>query len=128
MKLLSYLSLIPISARVRRRQNRMTRLCIIFAVFLVTAVFSMADMDIRMEQARLTEKHAQEFTFEAIMDTAMGQNLFLLAGILFILILMTGSFALSIILFLTFSVLLDFVGYLYSCKTDSQHGNYRCDQ
>lgn len=85
MKLLSYLSLIPIFARVRRRQNRMTRLCIIFAVFLVTAVFSMADMDIRMEQARLTEKHAQEFTFEAIMDTAMAQNLFLLAGILFIL-------------------------------------------
>ena len=95
MKLLSYLSLIPISARVRRRQNRMTRLCIIFAVFLVTAVFSMADMDVRMEQARLTEKHAQEFTFEAIMDTAMGQNLFLLAGILFILILLAGVLMIS---------------------------------
>ncbi len=40
----SYLSLIPISAKVHRRQNRMTLLCIIFAVFLVTAVFSMADM------------------------------------------------------------------------------------
>ena len=33
----SYLSLIPISAKVHRRQNRMTLLCIIFAVFLVTA-------------------------------------------------------------------------------------------
>lgn len=74
----SYLSVIPISAKVRRRQNRMTRLCIIFAVFLVTAVFSMADMDIRMEQARLTEKHAREFNFQAIMDTGMGQNLFCL--------------------------------------------------
>ncbi len=36
----SYLSLIPISAKVRRRQNRMTILCIVLAVFLVTAVFS----------------------------------------------------------------------------------------
>ncbi len=91
----SYLSLIPISARVRRRQNRMTLLCIIFAVFLVTAVFSMADMDIRMERARLTEKHAQEFTFQVIMDTAMGQNLFLLAGGLFILILLAGVLMIS---------------------------------
>ena len=49
----SYLSLIPISAKVHRRQNRMTLLCIIFAVFMVTAVFSMAEMGARMEQARL---------------------------------------------------------------------------
>ena len=40
----SYLSLIPISAKVHRRQNRMTLLCIIFSVFMVTAVFSMAEM------------------------------------------------------------------------------------
>lgn len=40
----SYLSLIPISAKVHRRQNRMTLLCIVFAVFMVTAVFSMAEM------------------------------------------------------------------------------------
>ena len=53
----SYLSLIPISARVHRRQNRMTLLCIIFAVFLVTAVFSMADMGVRMERASLLAKH-----------------------------------------------------------------------
>jgi len=33
----SYLSLIPISAKVHRRQNRMTLLCIVFAVFMVTA-------------------------------------------------------------------------------------------
>ena len=36
----SYLSLIPISAKVRRRQNRMTILCIVIAVFLVSAIFS----------------------------------------------------------------------------------------
>ena len=46
----SYLSLIPISAKVHRRQNRMTLLCIVFAVFMVTAVFSMAEMGFRMEQ------------------------------------------------------------------------------
>lgn len=52
----SYLSLVPISARVRRRQNWMTILCIIFSVFLVTAVFSMADMAIRMETSNRIEK------------------------------------------------------------------------
>ena len=45
----SYLSLIPNSAKVRKRQNRMTVLCIIISVFLVTAIFSVADMMIRTE-------------------------------------------------------------------------------
>lgn len=40
----SYLSLIPISARTRRKQNRLILLCIIFAVFLVTTVFSCAEI------------------------------------------------------------------------------------
>lgn len=40
----SYLSLVPISARVHKRQSRMTRICIILAVFLVTSIFSMAEM------------------------------------------------------------------------------------
>ena len=53
----SYLSLVPISARVRRRQNRMTILCIIFAVFLVTAIFSVADMMIRTQSSLMTAKH-----------------------------------------------------------------------
>ena len=52
----SYLSLVTISARVRRRQNRMTLLCIVISVFLVTAVFSMADMAIRMETSNRIEK------------------------------------------------------------------------
>lgn len=52
----SYLSLISISARVRRRQNRMTLLCIIFAVFLVTGIFSMADAFIQSETANEREK------------------------------------------------------------------------
>lgn len=53
----SYLSLIPISAKVRRRQNRMTILCIIISVLLVTTIFSVTDMFIRAESGGLQEKH-----------------------------------------------------------------------
>lgn len=53
----SYLSLVLISAKVRRRLSRMTILCILFAVFLVTAIFSMADMLIRMETMHTKESH-----------------------------------------------------------------------
>ena len=53
----SYLSLIPISAKVRRRQNRMTILCIVCAVFLVTAIFSVTDMMIRTESSFMLSKH-----------------------------------------------------------------------
>lgn len=53
----SYLSLVPISARVHRRQSRMTRICIILAVFLVTAVFSMMDMWVRGETTAMIHKH-----------------------------------------------------------------------
>lgn len=52
----SYLSLIPISSKVRRRQNRMTLLCIVFAVFLVTGIFSMADTFIQSETANARER------------------------------------------------------------------------
>lgn len=48
----SYLSLIPISARVKKKQNKMTIVCIILAVFLVTAIFSMADMELRSQKIR----------------------------------------------------------------------------
>ena len=53
----SYLSLVPIFAKVRRRQNRMTILCIICAVFLVTAIFSVTDMMIRTESSIMLSKH-----------------------------------------------------------------------
>lgn len=45
-----YLDLVQISAKVRRRQSRMTRFCIILAVFLVSGIFSMADMEIRSQR------------------------------------------------------------------------------
>ena len=53
----SYLSLVPISAKVHKRQNRMTILCIVIAVLLVTAIFSLADMDMRTENAFMEAKH-----------------------------------------------------------------------
>lgn len=53
----SYLSLIPISAKVRKRQNRMIILCIIISVFLVTTIFSVADMTIRAENTYMQDKH-----------------------------------------------------------------------
>lgn len=53
----SYLSLVPISARVHRRQSRMTRICIILAVFLVTSIFSMAQMWTESETTVMYKKH-----------------------------------------------------------------------
>ncbi len=53
----SYLSLVPISARVHKRQSRMTRICIILAVFLVTSVFSMAEMWVRATKTNMINKH-----------------------------------------------------------------------
>ena len=44
-----YLDLIQISAKQHKEQNRMTRLCIVLAVFLVTVIFGMADMEIRSQ-------------------------------------------------------------------------------
>lgn len=44
-----YLDLVKISAKQHRGQNRMTRLCIAMSVFLVTAIFGMADMEIRSQ-------------------------------------------------------------------------------
>ncbi len=53
----SYLSLVPISAQVHRRQSRMTRICIILAVFLVTSIFSMAEMWGRATRTSMINKH-----------------------------------------------------------------------
>lgn len=90
----SYLSLIPISAKVHRRQNRMTLLCIIFAVFLVTAIFSMAEMGVRMEETRLLSKHAG-LSLQELSNNATVQSLFSVAVVLFILILIAGVLMIS---------------------------------
>lgn len=53
----SYLSLVPISAHAHKRQSRMTRICIVLAVFLVTSIFSMTEMWIQAEQTAMVNKH-----------------------------------------------------------------------
>lgn len=85
----SYLSLIPISAKVSKRKNRKTLLCIIFAVFLVTSIFSMADMGVRMERARLISKHGTQ-AVKDISTSMAAQTLYTTAAVLFILILISG--------------------------------------
>ena len=90
----SYLSLIPISAKVNKRQNRMTILCIIFAVFLVTAIFSMAEMGIRMEQTRLLNKH-DDLTLQDIISSTTGQTLCIVAIVFFVLVLIAGVLMIS---------------------------------
>lgn len=71
----SYLSLIPISVKVRKRQNRMTILCIIISVLLVTTVFSTADMFIRTKSSELQEKHGNWHIRLENISQSMGQEI-----------------------------------------------------
>lgn len=52
-----YLDLIKISAKEHRKQNRMTRLCIALAVFLVTVIFGMADMEMRSQMIQAVKSY-----------------------------------------------------------------------
>lgn len=90
----SYLGLISISAKVHRRQNRMTILCIVFAVFLVTAVFSMAELGVRIEADRLLEKHGSQ-ELENLAGSTMAQTLYPIAAVLTLLILIAGVLMIS---------------------------------
>lgn len=45
----NYLELVPLYTRAHRKQNRMSIFCIFLSVFLVTAIFGMADMYIRSQ-------------------------------------------------------------------------------
>ena len=53
----SYLSLIPISAKTCRKQNRLTLICIILAVFLVTIVFSFAEIMTKGQAESTIRRH-----------------------------------------------------------------------
>lgn len=90
----SYLSMIPLSADVHKRQNRMTIWCIVIAVFLVTAVFSMTEMAVRQETNRLIAKHGIKevtslFTSEAFL------SLLPIAALLFLFVLCAGVFMIA---------------------------------
>lgn len=90
----SYLDLIPRYAKVHKGQNRMTILCIVFAVFLVCVIFSMAEMATVMELDRLSSKHGS-ISLQDVLETHMGQTLFLAAMVLFVLVLMAGVLMIS---------------------------------
>lgn len=53
----SYLSLISISAKNRRKQNRLTKICITLAVFLVTVIFSITNIMEKGEEERTIRRH-----------------------------------------------------------------------
>lgn len=90
----SYLSLIPISAKINKRKNKLTLLCIIFAVFLVTTIFSMAEMGIRMEKDRLLAKHGIK-AFSQFSKSPTVQSLYFVSIFLFLLILLAGVLMIS---------------------------------
>jgi putative ABC transport system permease protein len=54
-----YLDLIPISAKMHKKQSRMTRLCIVLAVFLVTVIFGMADMEMRSQKIQAIQSDGE---------------------------------------------------------------------
>lgn len=64
-----YLDLVPVSARVHRRQSRLTRLCIVLSVFLIAGIFGMADMEIRsMTQRTILGQGAWHAAFPGLSD------------------------------------------------------------
>lgn len=90
----SYLSLIPLSAKQHKRQNRMTIICIVIAVFLVTAVFSMTEMAARQELSRLVSKHGMGEIIKVFSSNSF-KSLVPIAIVLFIFVLMAGVLMIS---------------------------------
>lgn len=62
-----YLKLIPISAKIHRKQSKMTRICITLAVFLVAVMFGLADMYLQgVTRQQLEEKGNWHYQFHSI--------------------------------------------------------------
>lgn len=49
MQMKSYLDLVSVSAKILKRQNRRSVICIVLSVYLVTGIFGMADMFVRSQ-------------------------------------------------------------------------------
>lgn len=96
----NYLDLVPVFAKVHKKQSRMTRICIILSVFLVSVIFGMADMeiksqiaiakkddgswhanfkDISSEQAKMIEAHAETALFSpyAVTNYQLDENYYI---------------------------------------------------
>ena len=62
-----YLKLIPISAKRKRKQSKMTRICIILAVFLVAEMFGLAEMYLQgVTRQQWEEKGNWHYQFMAL--------------------------------------------------------------
>ena len=70
----SYLSLIPISTKTHRRQNRLILLCIVFAVFLVTTVFSYAEIMEKGMTESMVKKHGNHHIVISGLSVAEAQE------------------------------------------------------
>ncbi len=86
----NYLSIVPISAKIRKEQSRMTRVCISTAVFLVTGIFSTVDVMIKQEKLRLAEKNGEE-ELAAFLQRQSVRSLYPIAIVLFLFVLIAGS-------------------------------------
>lgn len=66
-----YLNLVPISAKIHRKQSKMTRICITLAVLLVAVMFGIADMYLQgVTQHQMQESGNWHYEFHSI-DTQM---------------------------------------------------------
>lgn len=69
----SYLDLVSLSVKGSRRKSRLTRFCIILAVFLVASIFGMADMAIRCQKTMaIRDDGAWHAAFQGITEEQAG--------------------------------------------------------
>ena len=90
----SYLDLISKYSKVHKKQNRMTMICIIISVFLVTVIFSLANVAVNMEFSRLEMKHWISGLSEIFSSTTV-QTMYWSALFLFILVFVAGVLMIS---------------------------------
>ena len=66
----SYLDLVKEYEKVHKKGNRITVICVILAVCLVTTIFSMADMEVRAQRIRIENENGNwHFTMKEIPET-----------------------------------------------------------
>ena len=71
----SYLDLIPKGAKVHRKQNRLTLICIVLAVFLVTVIFSITDVWVSSEKEVMLRKHGDYHIALSSIDAQTAENI-----------------------------------------------------
>lgn len=72
-----YLDLVPVSARVHKKRNRMSILCILCSVLLVTAIFGMADMFLR---SQVIQSYKTDGNWHAAFKQLSGEEAALIAA------------------------------------------------